>query len=167
MEDLITYASILFDAHHSPPLPPIPAGEPIPSYVYGTSHTKIASVPPSPRLPRTNPPEDFTPRLPPRPANSIHPSSRANVAPPKDRGDIQYMLHIHDEVPPSPSTTTMIDTGDEIEAPAYYESEPSLETPTFQMPPRPSSLAMRKLQLEALAIESEHRASYPSPPSPS
>jgi len=170
MEDLITNAHILFDVHHSPPLPPIPPGEPIPSYVYGTSHTKVASVPPSPRSPRMNPSEDFTPRLPPRPANSIHPSSRANVGPPKERKDVQHLLHLplaYDEVPPSPLSiaSTMVDTRDETEASTPLESEPCPETPTMQTTLQPSSLSARtsKLQQDALADESEpQQAGYPS-----
>ncbi|PFH54752.1 hypothetical protein AMATHDRAFT_44554 [Amanita thiersii Skay4041] len=94
MEDLINNAQVLFDdngGHHSPPLPPTPAGELAAQYSYGSKTTKIATVPASlssltarpiatnatnaTSLPST---QDFMPRLPPRPSNSIHPSSRAN-----------------------------------------------------------------------------------------
>jgi hypothetical protein len=72
MADLITHARTLFDDRHpepsSPPLPPAPVGEPIPPISYGTSHTKVAEI----AL------DDFTPRMPPRPPQSIHPSSRVN-----------------------------------------------------------------------------------------
>ena len=110
MEDLIVHAHILFQSStSSPPLPPAPIGEPVPLISYGSSHTKIAEMPPPPlpqrsaspdRRPKdlpahpTPPPtaagqappdleraapvtEDFTPQLPPRPTNSIHPSLRA------------------------------------------------------------------------------------------
>jgi hypothetical protein len=90
MEDLITNTVILFDdrapaatATTSPPLPPAPVGQPTPNYAYGSAHTKVASVPAlGPPPIRQGQPEDFTPRLPPRPANSIHPSSRANPTSP-------------------------------------------------------------------------------------
>ena len=145
MEDLITNAHILFDvhsAHQYPPLPPIPAGESVPSYVYGTSHTKVASVPPgSPRLPRTIPPEDFTPRLPPRPANSIHPSSRMNVAPPKERGEVQ---HPHPP-PPSSVTSTLIDTTDNTSLSTSHEAESSSENSMLPTSLQPSSLSTLEL----------------------
>ncbi|EGO28450.1 hypothetical protein SERLADRAFT_445900 [Serpula lacrymans var. lacrymans S7.9] len=75
MEDLIINAGTLFDEHptsSSPPLPAAPIGEPTPTYTYGSSHTKVASVAPRSQSPRN--PEDFTPRLPMRPTSSIHPS---------------------------------------------------------------------------------------------
>ncbi|KAF7978859.1 hypothetical protein HWV62_44331 [Athelia sp. TMB] len=92
MEDLISHASVLFDERgpsvSSPPLPPAPLGQVSP-YAYGSAHTKVASLPASQAMPTRQPAqqpptqsEDFTPRLPPRPANSIHPSSRANPATP-------------------------------------------------------------------------------------
>ena len=95
MEDLIVNASVLFNdvsAYQSPPLPPTPAGEPTANYSYGSKTTKVATVPPLssslPNLPylgtRTFPQsnEDFTPQLPSRPINSIHPSSRIYPASP-------------------------------------------------------------------------------------
>lgn len=74
MEDLIENVQILFDdrlPQSSPPLPPAPAGEPVPVISYGSSHTKIT-------LPQSGEAQvaDFTPQLPPRPASSIHPSAR-------------------------------------------------------------------------------------------
>jgi hypothetical protein len=107
MEDLINNAHILFQSNSSPPLPPAPSGEPVPVLSYGSSHTKIADMAPPPELapppsPERRPrasldqprasfdapgiyeragshSEDFTPQLPPRPANSIHPSLRAGA----------------------------------------------------------------------------------------
>jgi hypothetical protein len=90
MEDLITNAAILFDDKAasgaglgSPPLPPAPTGQSAPNYSYGSAHTKVASVPASMPTSVRQPgqlqsPEDFTPRLPPRPGNSIHPSARTS-----------------------------------------------------------------------------------------
>lgn len=93
MEDLIANASVLFDERgpgvSSPPLPPAPLGHPAPNYAYGSAHTKVASLPASQQASvrqqaqqQANQPEDFTPKLPARPGNSIHPSSRGNPATP-------------------------------------------------------------------------------------
>jgi hypothetical protein len=76
MEDLIENAQTLFDEHgphSSPPLPPAPAGEPVPVLTYGPSHTSVTLPQPSEAQVA-----DFTPQLPPRPTNSIHPSARSN-----------------------------------------------------------------------------------------
>jgi hypothetical protein len=76
MEDLIENAQTLFDEHvppSSPPLPPAPAGEPVPLLTYGSSHTSVTL--PQPKEAQV---ADFTPQLPPRPTNSIHPSARSN-----------------------------------------------------------------------------------------
>ncbi len=83
LEDIISNAHIIFNerpAHHSPPLPPTPAGEKAADYSYGSKTTKVATMFPisssssgaeaPPRLSQ----EDFTPRLPARPISSIHPS---------------------------------------------------------------------------------------------
>ncbi|PPQ63698.1 hypothetical protein CVT24_004278 [Panaeolus cyanescens] len=82
MEDLILNCHILY-VHEpppsSPPLPPTPAGEPVPQISYGSKSTKISTVPPPPAT--TTPSQDFTPPLPARPQNSIHPSSRNVVSP--------------------------------------------------------------------------------------
>ncbi|KAJ6604252.1 RhoGAP domain-containing protein [Mycena vulgaris] len=125
MEDLIMHAHILYDdnaVHHSPPLPATPAGEPVPQLYYGSKRTHVATVPPAspPNRAETASPQDFTPRLPTRPANSIHPSARANpsVSPTKDRsGPPPVLRRPSNEAPSSPavSTTTL-------------ESEPSYRT---------------------------------------
>ncbi|TFK57655.1 RhoGAP-domain-containing protein [Heliocybe sulcata] len=80
MEDLILNAQTLFDDRAGPqetPLPAAPVGESGLPFPLGSSHTKVANVPvtPTASLP---PPNDFIPELPPRPADSIHRSSRAN-----------------------------------------------------------------------------------------
>ncbi|KDR85296.1 hypothetical protein GALMADRAFT_83937 [Galerina marginata CBS 339.88] len=82
MEDLVLNAQLLYDqdaGHGSPPLPPTPAGETIPHLSYGSKSTKVATVPPLEELPQS---QDFTPRLPARPNNSIHPSARTNPSSP-------------------------------------------------------------------------------------
>ncbi|PPQ64732.1 hypothetical protein CVT26_002676 [Gymnopilus dilepis] len=89
MEDVISHAHLLYDhdaVHNSPPLPPTPAGEPVPQVSYGSKRTKVTTVPP-PDSPPTIP-QDFTPRLPSRPNNSIHPSSRANIGSPTSRSKV-------------------------------------------------------------------------------
>ncbi|KAF9023411.1 hypothetical protein BDZ89DRAFT_955713 [Hymenopellis radicata] len=93
MEDLITNAHVLFDdGKQSAPLPPTPIGEPAPKYSYGsksTKFTKFTPPAPLPLSPSSPSSEDFTPRLPPRPTNSIHPSLRSGQASPiKDRMDV-------------------------------------------------------------------------------
>lgn len=112
MEDLISNASLLYEndaGHSSPPLPPTPAGEPVPHVSYGSRSTKITSVPPLEPLP----PQDFTPRLPARPNNSIHPSARGNPgSPTKARAASEKALpqtHLtaqeEETPPPSPAKT--------------------------------------------------------------
>lgn len=113
------HAHILYDdnaAHYSPPLPATPAGEPVPQIYYGSKRTQVATVPPASPLNRetTASPQDFTPRLPTRPANSIHPSARANPppSPSKERASVPppppILRRPSDETPssPVPSTTT-------------------------------------------------------------
>ena len=86
MEDLITYASVLFDeradrpvVQTSHPLPPAPTGEVTTQYGYGSAYTQVSSVPLSARHQKSASlgSHDFTPQLPPRPGNSIHPSRRS------------------------------------------------------------------------------------------
>uniref|UniRef100_D8PRV3 Rho-GAP domain-containing protein n=1 Tax=Schizophyllum commune (strain H4-8 / FGSC 9210) TaxID=578458 RepID=D8PRV3_SCHCM len=114
MEDMIVHAPLIFDGHegsisvttgsagtsvagsnsgsqpHSPQLPPTPATDPAPVY-YGSKSTKVATVPP--QSPHHGHEVDFTPKLPARPANSIHPSSRGQNSPTKDH---------FDQLPPPP-----------------------------------------------------------------
>ncbi|TFY83128.1 hypothetical protein EWM64_g882 [Hericium alpestre] len=106
MEDLIINANILFDDHApppSPPLPPAPAGEPVPVYNYGSVHTRVTNIsfPSEQGHPQQSSEKDFAPPLPPRPLQSIHPASRTynngnggsngssntTMQPPKDPGD--------------------------------------------------------------------------------
>lgn len=103
MEDMINYAREIFEdppTSSSPPLPAAPLGEPAPFYSYGSSHTKIGSVPPQPHSPRNT--EDFSPRLPSRPTGSIHPSLRANPTSP---------MSANMEIPPLPSAAEGTDHG--------------------------------------------------------
>ncbi|KAI0317997.1 hypothetical protein OF83DRAFT_1171488 [Amylostereum chailletii] len=99
MEDIILHAHMLFDDHlppSSPPLPAAPLGEPTPVYSLGSSHTQFANISGSslatpvegapshplrtPISPVSHAEPDFTPELPPRPANSIHPGARREGA---------------------------------------------------------------------------------------
>ncbi|OCH92733.1 RhoGAP-domain-containing protein [Obba rivulosa] len=100
MEDVITHANVVFQSSDSPPLPAAPLDEQAAPIALGTTHTKLSAMPPppAPPSPRRSPrvvgislspsspsprsadrplAEDFTPQLPPRPADSIHPSLRA------------------------------------------------------------------------------------------
>ncbi|KIJ68806.1 hypothetical protein HYDPIDRAFT_107059 [Hydnomerulius pinastri MD-312] len=132
MEDLIQNASQLFDdpmPSNSPPLPEAPTGEPTPVYNYGSSHTRIGSVPARSQSPRH--PEDFTPRLPARPTSSIHPSLRANnpVSPIRATMEIPPMplrpQAVEEERRPSPSPEDRSDS-----EPHTINSQPSSPLPT-------------------------------------
>ncbi|KAF8225789.1 RhoGAP-domain-containing protein [Tricholoma matsutake] len=129
LEDLIMNAHTLYDeqhANHSPPLPPTPAGEPVPHFAYGSKRTKVATVPATPTTSGTylpSSPQDFMPRLPPRPTSSIHPSLRAGAASPtRGRADVRQpppQLRRHEKSPldesppPSPSAaSTVYETDD-------------------------------------------------------
>lgn len=128
MDDLIQNASQLFEdplPSTSPPLPDAPSGEPAPVYNYGSSHTRVGSILPRPLSPRPN--EDFTPRLPPRPAYSIHPSLRAGnpVSP------IQATM----DIPPIPSRP--------FEEPTSENANSSAEAHILiSPPPSPSALSL-------------------------
>jgi hypothetical protein len=175
MEDLITNSSLLFDERtansspkttvtrpvsSSPPLPPAPEGEPIPSIAYGSSHTKVASVPPpSPR----DPPSDFAPPLPPRPKDSIHPSLRANpISPARDRAD----------VPPLPVQITEEDNDprspDEALATVPPRDEQHMDAGslinTTAEPPAPQSMNEESLQASTAEATSTS-TSQPNPTS--
>ncbi|KIO02466.1 hypothetical protein M404DRAFT_16145 [Pisolithus tinctorius Marx 270] len=125
MEDLILNAPQLFEEHplsSSPPLPAAPAGEVPPVYQYGSSHTRIASVPPTLQSPRRE--EDFTPVLPPRPTSSIHPSLRANpVSPIRATAEIPPLPRPHtlEEALSSPNTRSQMND--------QLISDPSLSLP--------------------------------------
>jgi len=145
MEDLIMNAHILYDeqhiSHSSPPLPPTPAGEPVPHYAYGSKTTKVANMPATPvtvaGLHPPPSPQDFTPKLPPRPTNSIHPSLRAGpVSPTRGRAEApplstlrQDQLSFEETPPPSPSaTSTVFGTDDAMsqDQDIHEQSAPSI-----------------------------------------
>lgn len=117
----------------SPPLPDAPPGEPAPVYNYGSSHTRVASILPRPLSPRRN--EDFTPRLPPRPAYSIHPSLRANnpVSPTQATMDI----------PPISARSLEEPTSDNSD----NTSEPAEPLISISQPPSPSATSTHSSSL--------------------
>ena len=159
MEDLINNCQLLFDenaGHRSPPLPPTPVGEPVPTLAYGTSHTKVTTVPPAALLANIQKSsEDFTPPLPPRPANSIHPSLRANTSSPaKERRDLASPLPTLPELqtangvkPYTPSALAAQLGGGEPEGPAFHERTSTIDsqsTPVSTqatLPPSPKTAA--------------------------
>lgn len=116
MEDLITHANVLFDeraAATSHPLPPAPADEPPPAFGYGSSYTQVATVPPRHQKTDSRSSQDFTPQLPPRPGNSIHPSRRA-----ANQSSRTISSDVEDESNPTdalrqrrPSTTKSVEAG--------------------------------------------------------
>jgi hypothetical protein len=100
MEDLIENAQALFDervSHSSPPLPPTPGGEPLPVVSYGSSHTMVTVAQPGEAQV-----QDFTPQLPPRPTNSIHPSARSNPPMSPTRLPVEVSPTFTPPRPPSP-----------------------------------------------------------------
>ncbi|KAJ7293179.1 hypothetical protein C8J57DRAFT_18129 [Mycena rebaudengoi] len=132
MEDLIMHAHVLYDdnaAHHSPPLPATPAGEPVPQIYYGSKRTQVATVLPSspPNRAATASPQDFTPRLPTRPVNSIHPSARANPSssPTKDRSS---PIKERSSIPPLPRRTSNEAPSSPAPSATTLETETSLRT---------------------------------------
>lgn len=152
MEDLIMHAHILYDdnaVNHSPPLPATPRGEPVPDLYYGSKRTHVATVPPSspPNRAGTASPQDFTPRLPTRPASSIHPSARANppASPSKDRmGAPPMPRRPSNETPssPAPSTTTLetetsFRTSVDFESGSEVSQPPSARQSVQLLPPSP------------------------------
>ncbi len=160
MEDLITNAHILFrqSGSNSPPLPSAPLDESAAPITYGSQHTKVLSsmppppVPTSPRkghqksssvstirssldVPRPQvPPQDFTPQLPPRPANSIHPSLRAgpHASPARQMPSVRTGQFFDDDMLITPQTSiSSRDNGSSISLPPplpHFEEEAESET---------------------------------------
>ncbi|KIK71391.1 hypothetical protein GYMLUDRAFT_254611 [Collybiopsis luxurians FD-317 M1] len=135
MEDLINNAHILFsddpstatnpNAPSPHPLPAPPPGEPTPVYSYGSKTTKIVSIPSALNTAALSASEDFTPKLPPRPASSIHPSARGPSSPTKERTDmgpppLPPRPRGGDSTPPSPSVSSSVFETDES---ASYNGE--------------------------------------------
>lgn len=149
MEDLITHAHALFDDNgspSSPPLPPTPAGEPIPAYTYGSKTTRVANL----MLGNQNPnQEDFTPRLPPRPTSSIHPSARANPppSPVKERTDLSVR-----PAPPSSSSSSP-----DRESPVSHTSvfHPVAVPDEVPIPPTPSAVPFPSKPVPPTPLEGE------------
>ena len=148
MEDLILHVHILYDydgGPHSPPLPPTPTGEPF-QVTYGSKTTKVANVPPPASFEGTTspPPEDFTPRLPPRPNSSIHPSSRLNANSPTKRYEKGSLLPLPDIAPEESPPLSPIDQGLVSDASRYERNsvsfpipDSSSEAPSSGDPPLP------------------------------
>ena len=101
MEDLIAHYNALFDDRStfitSPPLPSTPTGEQPQSYGYGSSFTQVANVISQNEKAASN---DFSPRLPSHPSNSIHPSRRTNtsVSPDDDNSDESNSLDLQERI---------------------------------------------------------------------
>lgn len=124
MEDLIENALVLFDDRPppSPPLPAAPAGESAPVYTYGSSHTRVASVPslapPPPPASAPGPESDFSPKLPPRPTVSIHPSARAGGAGPGTMSPPPRLPELFaDEPSPSAASASVQSTAPRLSEP--------------------------------------------------
>lgn len=213
MEDLITNAHILFQqsGSNSPPLPSAPLNESAAQITYGSQHTKVLSsmppppVPTSPRrghqksssvstirssldVPRPQvPPQDFTPQLPPRPANSIHPSLRAgpHASPARQMASVRTGQFFDDDMlitpqssissrengsstslPPIPLPHFDEEAESEVASTAIESTressskQPSRQT-TPELPPRPVISPVPPQSLDQPA-----ESPYPSPYSP-
>jgi hypothetical protein len=146
MEDLILHVHILYDydgGPHFPPLPPTPTSEPF-QVTYGSKTTKVANVPPPASFDNTTapPPEDFTPRLPPRPNSSIHPSSRVNAGSPTKRYEKGSLLSLPDITPEESPPLSPIDQGLVSDVSRYERnsmSSPLRDSSSEAHPPNDSS----------------------------
>lgn len=161
MEDLITNAHILFQqsGSNSPPLPSAPLNETAASITYGSQHTKVLSSMPPPPVPTSSrgghresssvstvrssldvprpqvPPQDFTPQLPPRPANSIHPSLRAgpHASPARQMPSVRTGQFFEDDILITPqSSISSRENGSSTSLPPlpHFEEEAESETTT-------------------------------------
>ncbi|KII93467.1 hypothetical protein PLICRDRAFT_121785 [Plicaturopsis crispa FD-325 SS-3] len=152
MEDLIIHANILFDDRA---LPAAPAGEPTPVYAYGSAHTRVASVPNNPphrpQTPRS--PDDFTPKLPPRPTNSIHPSLRANPTSPT-REEFPAMPPIPQEN--SAADTIRVDTENDARRDLHFN--PAVSTSSSSSSPRTPPSAAGSLPDSSTSDAARHAA---------
>jgi hypothetical protein len=167
MEDLIENAYSLFDDRLELPLPPAPSGEEPAKASYGSAHTKISSMPPplvTPRREIPQPiyptPDDFSPQLPPRPAQSIHPSARGQVPPsPSSRiGELpvtQSNPVLSPLLPPRP-------TAGPGSASSDSPSLPPRPTPLADTPPPPSPMSKGKSNTSL----NDSRTDVGLPPSP-
>ena len=213
MEDLITNAHILFQqsGSNSPPLPSAPLNETAASVTYGSQHTKVLSSMPPPPVPTSSrgghresssvstvrssldvprpqvPPQDFTPQLPPRPANSIHPSLRAgpHASPARQMPSVRTGQFFEDDIlitpqssissrengsstslPPIPLPHFDEEAESEVASTAIESTrEPSSKQPSRQttpeLPPRPVISPVPPQSLDQPA-----ESPYPSPYSP-
>lgn len=172
MENLITYASMLFQqSEDSPPRINAPLNEPGTSNANGPSPAKSnrSSMPPppiptSPRkhhqksasITSTRPsleaprpvPQDFTPDLPPRPTNSIHPSLRAgpHASPARYSPTLRSAQFFDDEVRVTPQAPLLSSQEEpdnrsttSLPPPLPPRSDARLPSPSLPLPPSSSS----------------------------
>lgn len=146
MEDLIVHAPLLFDdppTQQEPPLPPAPSGEPKPKYDYGSAYTQITTLPP-----RSQGGQDFTPTLPPRPGQSIHPSRRTNQQPSMAQ-DV-----FNEDAPPIPPSAVISSLAN---PPASFEAQPP--APPLSM--RPQSQRLEVCVTPSATIVAEEASATP------
>ncbi|RXW23866.1 hypothetical protein EST38_g2011 [Candolleomyces aberdarensis] len=144
MEDLIIHYRKIFDepaAHSSPPLPPTPATEPIPQY-YGSKNTLVATVPPLPEVHDQGSPQDFTPRLPPRPKSPQKPRPDSQLPPlPADNEEEEDEDDDDDDdylsSSPSPTTAKALSQSDANDA--LHSRKSTEDTNTSQESNRPAT----------------------------
>ena len=142
MEDLINHANVLFQTNNSPPLPPAPAGEPVPAISYGSIHTRVTEMPPPP-VPRPATPDKRPKELPPHPGSSTSTSASTSAQVPSvtERSD-ESTSH----PPPRAMTkaTFLAERSEDFTLPLRPVNKAALlaersEDFTPQLPPRPTN----------------------------
>ena len=116
MEDLITYAHVLFQQSgtNSPPLPPAPLHESAAHVAYGSTHTKLTSMPPPATIPSSSMPPPPVPTSPRK-----HQKTPSTSGTPRSSFDVQRP-NIQEMAPPFPP-------------------RPPPQDFTPQLPPRPTN----------------------------
>lgn len=119
MEDLILNAHVLFDENvptippsellpSSPPLPSVPSEDPVQIEPdTEVRQTDVSDVPQRRQRHDATFGQDFTPELPPRPGNSIHPSHRAMRTPSHTESESDDDEPGKPPLPPRPSSVDM------------------------------------------------------------
>ncbi|KAG8906807.1 hypothetical protein FRB99_006074 [Tulasnella sp. 403] len=132
LEDLITYAPLLFDDDraNSPPLPPAPQETPA-TVDNGSAQIRLLANDVRTTTNHPDRSQDFTPSLPPQPGHSIHPAARRQGTSSSTSSTSQVEL--------SHSTQDLMARID-LGSPKRETTLPPAPPPSSEKPPRPSSV---------------------------